>query len=260
MDHLTKAKISVVLPVKAPTPFLRSMTEFCIKTLRLHADNPFELIVCEIGEPHFKPTGSTKVDPLAQFQPDKYLHFDPPIGGVREINAGIEAASGDFIVTAGNDIIVPQHWDTEMLLPFEKYPKHCGISTLAAIEPNYTIGPYEPMDIIVEGMFSPFNMFRKGWKYDEAFRRIYQDSDLVMRIYEAGFRAFRNCRAHLYHFGSMTNTQVDKAEHDRQIAPDEKLFYQRWGKSPLMMFGMIRAGSMVYGREYEAWTKMIHMH
>jgi GT2 family glycosyltransferase len=249
-------KISVVLPVMGlGNPFLFAMTEFAIKALQEHADNPFELIVVEAQGSQL---GGHRWDSVI----DKYLSFNPPIGGVREINRGIDCATGDYIVFTGNDVIVPPHWDTELLLPFERF-KDCGISTLAAKEPGVFIGPPAPVDLIVEGMFSPFCMFKKGWKYDESFERIYQDSDLVMRMYDQGLRAYRNCRTHVLHLGAMTNSNLGDQhaiDHARLVSKDEEWFYKRWGGSPLAMFGMIRKGYMVYGREYESFLAPIQRH
>jgi GT2 family glycosyltransferase len=246
-------KISVVLPILTPTPFLRAMTEFCIKTLRAHADYPFELVVVEAGEPNFDP----KLTPADENppRPDKYLHFPQKIGQVKEINRGIDAASGDFIVFTGNDLVAPPHWDTELLRPFELY-KDCGASCLAAGEPGSPwIGSQKPLDLIVEGMFSPFTMFKRGWRYSEDYVRIFQDSDLIMRLYEAGLRAYRNNRASVIHFNRMTNDNVDAAAHNEQLEKDARLFYKRWGKSPLWMFGMMKGVYLQYGKEHEAWLR-----
>lgn len=260
------SKISVVLPVMTDgKPFLRSLTEHCIKTMRAHADNPFELIVVEAGKPYFNVPTSTN-DPELYFQgdfaPDKHLSFNPPIGGVREINAGIRAASGDFIVFVGNDITAPPHWDTELRLPFEKF-KDCGISALSVKEGGALIGPPVPVDLIHEGMFSAFCMFRKGWEYDESYLRIYQDSDLVLRMYQAGLRAYRNCRAIAHHMGAVTNETLSSQHtdaHNKQVAKDEAFFYNRWEKCPYFIFGMMRGFQLTFGREYEAWLKPIFRH
>lgn len=260
-----KKRISVVLPVLAPTPFLRAMTEFCIRALRAHADAPFDLIVVEAGEPYFQEGALSGQAPL---QPgiDKHLSFNPKIGGVREINAGIRAADTEFVVTAGNDVIVPPHWDTELLRCFSERPNDCGIAALSACEPGVNVGPGHNLPLIVEGMYSPFNMFRKidkrigpawAWEYDESYLRVYQDSDLIMRMYENGLRAFRSCRAHVHHLLRMTNDSVGTAAHNVQLAKDEELFYRRWGKSPLAMFAMIRAGAYGYGREHESFLRAV---
>lgn len=250
--------VSVVLCLLTPTPFLRAMTEFAITTLRAHADSDFELVVVEAQEEHFNPVGWMGSDSKMHCA-DKYLNFTPKIGCVRELNRGLEVATGDFVVCTGNDVIVPPHWDTELLRCFEER-KDCGVASLSAFEPGAIIGPPQAMDRIVEGMYSPFMMFRRGERMDEAYTKIYQDSDFVMRQYERGFRAYRSCRAHVHHLLRMTSDRVENAQHNRDLAHDERLFYQRWGKSPLAMFGMIRASHQIYGREHEAFVNPINLH
>ncbi|MDZ4346063.1 MAG: glycosyltransferase family A protein [Candidatus Binatia bacterium] len=246
-------KVSVVLALLTPTPFLRAMTEFTIKTLRYHADNKFELVVVEAAHNYFESPDEVGV------KADKYLNFTPKIGCVRELNKGLEAASGEFVVCTGNDVIVPPHWDTELLRCFEER-KDCGVASLSAFEPGAIIGPPHALDRIVEGMYSPFVMFRAGERMDEDYIKIYQDSDFVMRVYERGQRAYRSCRAHVHHLLRMTSDRVDNAGHNRDLAHDERLFYQRWGKSPLAMFGMIRSSHQIYGREHEAFVNPINLH
>lgn len=245
--------VSVVLALLTPTPFLRAMTEFAIKTLRAHADHPFELVVVEAAHNYFESPDETGV------KADKYLNFTPKIGAVRELNKGLEIATGDFVLCTGNDVIVPPHWDTELLRCFDERAD-CGVASLSAFEPGAVIGPPQALDRIVEGMYSPFMMFRRGERMDEAYRKIYQDSDFVLRVYERGQRAYRSCRAHVHHLLRMTSDRVDPEAHNADLAHDEWLFYQRWGKSPLAMFGMIRSSYMVYGREHEAFVNPINLH
>lgn len=266
-------KISVVLPLLTPTKFLRDMTEFTIKTLRAHADDPgFELIVVEADGDHFRKFSDGDFL-LANFQAidlriDNYLNFTPKIGGVKELNAGIDRATGEFVVFTGNDVIVPPHWDTELLRCFEE--RHdCGLASLSAFEPGATVGPSTSMDMIVEGMYSPFCMWRRGpfgplcempYRMDERYTKIYQDSDMVMRMYEAGKRAFRSCRAHVHHLCRMTSDRVESQQHQIDLANDEATFYRTWGKSPLAAFGMIRFGRWHYGQEFQSLANPINRH
>jgi len=256
---MTAHKISVVLPILVPTQFLRDMTEFCIKTLRVNAENKdFELVLVEGGDDHFRRWSEPSRDgPSYWIQ--KYLSFNPMIGAIKEMNAGIDAATGDFIVFLGNDTVAPPHWDTHLLRCFEER-KDCGVASLSAYEPGAIIGPPTALDRIVEGFYSPFMMWRKGVRWDEAYRKIYADSDMVMRIYENGQRAFRTCRAHCHHLNRMTSDNVNPVQHSRNLAVDEETFYSRWGRSPLAMFAMIRAGHQIYGREWEAFEQPIHRH
>lgn len=266
-------KVSVILPLLVPTPFLRAMTEFAIKTLRLHADNAFELVVVEAGGHYFDPAGVYEQDgklvAVSVFGPqgnpacrvDKYLNFNPPIGSIAELNAGVDAASGDFLVFTGNDVFVPPHWDTELLYMFEQR-KDCGAAALSAVEGGAVVGSKDPMayPAFVEGMYSPFTMFRKGWRFDESYRKIYQDSDLIMRMYEAGLRSYRSNRARVLHLLKVTSDSVEPEKHLQDLAHDERLFYKRWRNSPLWMYGMMRSGGLSYGREWESWTRSIRLH
>lgn len=264
------ARVSVVLPVLAPTPFLRAMTDFAIKTLRLHADNEFELVVVEAEYPYLRQQHLEKYDESRRstskldvsFDPllriDNYLNFNPKVGGVKELNAGVDAASGEFVLSTGNDVIAPPHWDTELLRCFAER-QDCGVASLSAFEPGSVIGPLHAMDMIVEGMYSPFMMFRKGDRFSEDYVKIYQDSDFVMRVYERGQRAYRSCRAHVHHLLRMTSDRVEPVKHKADLARDERLFYERWGKSPLMMFGLIRYGHWAFGQEWASLTQPIHL-
>ena len=255
---MTAPRISVLMMTMAPTPFLEELTAFSIKMHRIQAsDKGYELIVIETKSDRFG-----HADTLMRLQIEKYIHFPEPIGGVKEANAGIDAASGDFILFTGTDIIPASGWDAELLRLFADR-KDCGAASLSAFEPNATIGPAGPVDLVVEGMFSPFTMFRRGERYDESYRRVYQDSDLILRLYERGFRAYRSCRKHVWHLGSVTNNSAGSAHaemHAKALAHDERLFYQRWGKSPLAMFAMMRGGAQVYGREHEALLAHINLH
>ena len=255
-------KISVVLPLLCPTPFLQAMAAFSIVTLRLHADNPFELVIAEASYDTFDPKydqSSNNDSSGIKCSADVYLNFTPKIGAVKESNQAIRAASGDIIVATGSDVIVPPHWDTHLLRCFEER-KDCGAASLSAFEPGAIIGPPQPLDLVVEGFYSPFMAWRRGWEWSEDYIKIYQDSDLILRMYEKGLRAYRSCRAHVHHLLRMTSDRVDTAQHDKDLAHDEKLFYQRWGKSPLAMFGVIRSGQYRYGNEYESWTNPIRLH
>jgi hypothetical protein len=99
-------------------------------------------------------------------------------------------------------------------------------------------------------MYSPFCMWKNGWAMDERYVKIYQDSDLVMRMYTQGLRAYRNCAAHVHHLGRMTSDTVNPDKHHKELVQDEETFYQTWGNSPLMMFGLMRMGQWHYGKEY----------
>ena len=263
--------ISVVLPIITPTPFLRAMTEFSIATLKAHATAPFELIVVEANGLNFQPAPERPVVlQRTLLQIDKYLPFNPGIGAIREFNAALKLATGDYIVSTGNDVIVPEGWDAELLRIFAEQPD-CGIASLAAVEPGAIVGPSSPRELVsqqaeigpvteVEGMYSPFMMWRRGWEMCEDYQKIYCDSDLVMRVYATGQRAYRSCTHHVRHFARMTSDRVDPEKHADDLAHDERLFYQRWGRKRWLMFALLRAGRVTYGQEHLSFTCPINLH
>ena len=249
------SKVSVVLPLLLPDAFTVALTEFCIKAMRVCADQPFELVVVETGTNHFDPHKGGPVD--ASVVPDVYVHVANKRTYVQDFNAGGNAASGEYLVHMGNDVIVNDGWIGALLEPFDRF-NDCGVSACSATEPGAFIGPRVAMPgMIVEGMFAPMMMFHNKWRLDDAYEAGYSDSDLIMRIYTAGLRAYRNCRVIVHHMDRITWSRAYKDRGNAQIAVGEELFYQRWGSSPLAMFQIIKSGASVYGREHESILRQI---
>jgi len=248
------SRISVVLPLLLPEPFLATMTEFCLKALALNASgtNEVELVIVETGSDYF----AGWMPGLKIQDPVKYLRFErgPDRNYVKDWNAGADAATGSFLVHIGNDVIVGKDWDVALMEPFQKY-RDCGVTCTSALEfGSAPVGQAEPLPgVVVEGMYAPLMCFRKGWKFDEAYEGGYSDSDLIMRIYSEGLRAYRSYSSVCWHFGPMTTWK--RAETDGgwgQVYRGEETFYERWSESPLMMYAMIRAGQVRYGQEHLA--------
>lgn len=250
-------RISVVIPIYAPMRFQRDMTVFAIKTLRANATEDFDIVIAEAGGDHFRPEKWAH-DPSMRI--DKYIHFPQKIGILKELHAAFDLVTTEFIAQGANDVIVPPKWDELFLEPFDRF-KLCGISSLSALEPGGCVGPRQPVNLIVEGWYAPMMMFRKHWRMCEDYPSgWYADHDFIMRVYSEGLHAFRHCGAHVMHLNHMTNGSVDKAQHARDLALAEEIFYSRWGNSPLAVYGMLRTGVQIWGREHEAWLNQIPRH
>ena len=184
----------------------------------------------------------------------QYLYRPDKTTYVKDWNAGADVANGEYLVHIGNDVIVGKDWDAALMEPFERF-RDCGVSTTSALEfGSAPIGHRSPLPgIVVEGMFAPLMMFRKGWKFDEAYEGGYSDSDLIMRAYAEGLRAYRSYSSVCWHFGPMTTW--NRADGDGgwgQVNRGEETFYKRWKGSPHFMYAMIRAGGVKYGQEHVA--------
>ncbi len=243
-------KLSVILPLLIPDRYCIWMTKFCIAALRTQAEEDFELVVVETGSRHFDPERGGPVEPDLRI--DKYLHFPEKSTYVHDWNAGAAAASGEFLVHIGNDVFAGPGWDRALLEPFDRY-RDCGVSCTSALEPgNPAIGHKDPLPVIVEGMWAPMMCFRKEWRLDPEYEGGYSDSDLIMRIYQAGLRAYRNYSSVAYHLQLVTWNRSTHNKGMDQQNKGEDLFYQRWHGSPWWMYSMIRGGNVQYGREHMA--------
>lgn len=233
--------ISVILPVKLEQPdnWQIDLTEFAINTMRMHTKKKYELIIVESGTKHLKDYS------------DIHIIGHKDSGYTRDVNAGIEVASGKYIVHTANDIIVGPDWLEALVEPFEKVPG-CGASTISIIGSSAVIGAKETSRAIIEGFSRSLMMVEAGWKLDEAFTGQHSDSDLIMRIYESGKRSYRNHRAIAYRLdGKMHKKNTTDKQQAEQLHEADMLFRARYESSPLWMAKMILRGTVNYGREHE---------
>lgn len=232
--------ISVVLPVVHKHEWQLVMTRYCVEMMRTCTERKFQLVIVETGK------SMRACKDLA----DRYIHVREFGNPTKDVNLGVDAAQGEYVVYTGNDILMKPGWLEALLEPFEKFDD-CGMSTLAVGEPGAMVGSPEPRGI-VEGMYGPLTMFAKGWRYDESFRSMRADDDLAMRICNAGLRCYRNNRVSVFHLMRQTfDTVFSQKERDEIRAEADALFRRRYQDSPLWMANMILAGHVIYGREHE---------
>ena len=232
--------ISVIMPVYLSVPWNEDMTTYAINMLYKCTAVPFQLVIVEIGTERFKDRADLHIKKTERHRcwPD--------------FNEGIQASSGDFVVHIGNDVIVMPGWLEALVEPFQRY-KDCGVSSLGAIEGGgQVIGPRQGMNMIVESLYAPLMMFRREWRFDELYPGMYGDPDLVLRMYDQGLRAYRNCAVVIYHFhGATTKTSVDSQRDAHEKKVGLGLFYERWGRSPYLITRLFLKGGVTWGREHE---------
>jgi len=237
--------VSIVLPVLISHPWQRHLTEAAIKILRDTTQVPFELIVVETESKELEPESFKVAHDMDHM---KYLYSPNRTTLAKDINAGIDAATGDFIGWTGNDIITKPGWLEALLECFDRY-RDCGIASLAAQEVGAMLN-HAPSDFITEGWYGPLVLFRKGWRLDEAYQSLASDNDLIMRLYQAGLRAYRNHKVVVLHLNTQTHDR-DGAAYKKMEESAHALFVQKWGRSPLWPATMILRGGIAFGREFE---------
>ena len=201
-------KVSVVLPVYINKDKNIADTYKCIDLLRKHTEIPFQLVIVETASQYF-------IDSA-----DIYLYEPVKTNPNTSINRAFRLCDGEFVVFIGNDVLVESSW-LECLLECFKKPD-CGIATL---------GNNEHRDVkhtkIVEQIYFSICMFKKedAW-FDPFYTYIFDDTDLVMRIYVSGRKSYKNLDCIVTHQPHSTYGKYcgNMDEHNRS----KKYFMLKW--------------------------------
>jgi GT2 family glycosyltransferase len=173
---------------------------------------------------------------------DQHIRIKEPMGANAELNQGIEAAQGDFIIYSQNDIFVRPGWLEALQQCFDECAD-CGIATVASSDLKGKLPYPMPADLIVEGAYGPFMMFRKGWYIDaETFPCQFGDSDLIARIYESGLRSYRNYRVVIEHLNKATTAGPESDEDFKQA---RQRFIAKHRAAPRLMDHYLMNGQIV---------------
>lgn len=232
-------KVSIVLPVKIQEPQDYQLLRFSVWCMKNLTNVPNELIIVESNGNY----GNTLPEV------DHHIDVKQPKGYSAEWNEGADVASGDYIVHIGMDIIVQSRW-LEALL--ECYDYHdCGVASLACTEPGAAVGPLEPMRSINEGWYGPLMMLPPDCRLDaKAFPGLGSDSDLILRQYAKGLRAYRNNSVVCHHLDGIQYKRKPRSDRDRETMEVRSKMIARWGQSPIWAVRMVLDGTVVFGREY----------
>lgn len=191
-------KTSVVLPIYIPngkdedySAKHLAMTYKCLELARSKTKLPFELVIVETDSQYFIDCADVYI---YEKEKDK--------GAERSHNRGFKVASGDFITLLTNDVYVDDNWLESLLECFKR--EDCGVSTLASTQFNH-----KKENKIEEGNWWSVAMIKKeifdkvGY-YDERFVNSWCDTDLLLRIYKAGYKMYRNFNCVVEHLIGQT--------------------------------------------------------
>src|SRR3990167_1492428 len=223
-------KVSVVVPCLTEHEWQAHLTRAIVKIARATTEVPYELIISEAVGDYFKNDC------------EKYF-YNPQKGSANaDMNEGMALASGDVIVLLTNDVFVKPGWLEALLECFDK-TSDCGLASLGTSDHRE-----QSADVITEGLWCPLMALRNrpDFRFDaEMFPSYWGDSDLVMRIYQAGFRAYRNRRVVCDHLGRATNTASHPRGTVEEIEAAKQRFIVRHNTSHQLMFRVLMDGLII---------------
>lgn len=196
---MSKDSVSIVLPCFWADESLLLMTEKCLESILVDEHLEVELIVVDDGSPLKAELGDAIQITLPENQ-----------GYAAAVNAGLDAANGEYLVISNNDIIFIQpDWLEQLLRPLKE---GAGISTIRTTEPDgwQTENKYEE-----NAKFgSLWAMTRATYEalggLDERFGKGYgEDLDYWHRARNAGIRIVKNHSGLAEHLGKATFKVTD---------------------------------------------------
>lgn len=213
---------SLILPVYIVNNELLEMTERCL--LSMTQELPDEVIIINDGSNlAFDETnyfvGITKA---------KIISFAKNYGYTMAVNTGLQAAKGDIIIIANNDLTFPEGWLTGLLKPLKE---GWDISTVATEEGDHEVIPV-PRTTTGGKFGSIWAMKRKVYEkvgpLDVKLGRGYfTDLDFQKRAEDLKFKVGKNHGMVIQHEAKATYKIVDPD--DTQYLEAKEKFRKKWG-------------------------------
>jgi GT2 family glycosyltransferase len=207
-------KHSVVMPIYLTRPEQEAMTLQVIRRARECASQDFELVIFE--------TKSRRLEGLA----DVYMHEPErhPQRSTYALNRLFERAQGEFITILTNDVFVQPGWLTAM----EQVFGLCSDAGAASVGAMEHYDHRQPR--IVEGNHWAVAMLsRKCWKdvgeFDPEIPGVWNDTDYLMRIYEKGYRMYKNLSVVVFHLARQTE-KFDEDHMDVYVKNQWRFFHK----------------------------------
>jgi GT2 family glycosyltransferase len=193
-------KVSIVIPAFMANLTLRNMTKRCVESIK----EDVEIIVVDDGSPIKAPDFDKEI---------VLIELPQNMGYACAVNAGLEAANGDYLIVCNNDIeFIDPHWLEALLKPLKR---GAGISTIRTTEPD----GWETKDLFEENakFGSLYCITRATYEtlggLDEGFGKGYgEDLDYWHRARNEGIRIVKNHNGLAEHLGKATFKVIDPAD------------------------------------------------
>jgi GT2 family glycosyltransferase len=217
--------ISVILPVLFRSTEQVAMSIRCVKTAKEKTKLPFELIVVETLTDYFKDIA------------DVYVWEKEITYATISVNRGLRVSNKDWKVLLTNDVFVEDGWLEALMECFQK-KADCGASTLASSQfkhrKSYTIEEGNWWSLVM----LPQTVLDKVGYFDERFRGVWDDTDLLIRIYKEGLKMYRNFGCIVHHL--IGQSHYDNPRHEENYQHGEKLFYEKHKGCGLPIFDLLK--------------------
>jgi GT2 family glycosyltransferase len=204
--------VSVIVPVLVNSIEQVAMTIRCIKTAKETTKIPFQVVIVETLTDYFKDLS------------DVYIWEKEKTNATISLNRAYKAANTEWKVLLTNDVFVKDGWLEAMFECF-KQKEDCAVSTLASNQFNHNQsfkieeGNWWSIALIPQWIFDKVGYF------DEDFRGVWDDTDMLMRIYRSGLKMYRNFSVVVDHL--IGESHYDNPKHLENYQHGEKLFYEK---------------------------------
>jgi len=216
-------EIDVVTPLWIKSDKHLAMTIKCFELARQKTKLPYQHIIVETGSDYLKDYA------------DVHIYEKEKVDICKSINRAFKCTSGQYIAQLANDVFVGEGWLESLLECFKI--KDCGISTLASTQFNH-----KKEEKIEEGIWFALAMipqwlFQKIGYFDEEYKRVWADTDFVLRTYKEGYKMYRNFNCVVEHTPGTTEYG---GGHDEAYLTGRKLFNDKHKDCGLPIFEGLR--------------------
>jgi GT2 family glycosyltransferase len=265
-------------------------TARCMESLRRHSPPETELVLVDNGS-----TDGTR-SYLAEIaerggHPAKTVFFDQNEGWCRGVNAGLEIASGTYLVLLNNDVVVTPDWLVGLRACMDHAPEFLpGLRRVGLVGPvsNSVGGPQQvanpppadlgELDVHAHRHRLAFDhnwgstFFLSGFClmiHRECYREVggldplfspggFDDNDLLLRAQERGWDAAIAGDVYVHHEGGVT-FRTDHPDRSSGLA-NRSIFHRKWrerraGKTRLVAAYRVKNGEATLGESLDATAR-----
>jgi GT2 family glycosyltransferase len=237
----TAPTVDIVIPVHEGFALARD----CIRSIAKHTERPFRALVIDDGSSGATYHHLTQL--VAQDPRFELVRNETNLGFVQTCNRGVAMSRADYVVLLNSDTIVTPGWLNGLVACAESDKRIAFVNPLTNESGNTSVRLAPGLsaftmarriaDIterkypdITTGVGMCMLLRRSALDLVGAFDPIYRDSyceesDLCMRLTEAGFRVVAADNVYIYHKGLGSHNEAQRSE---RYTRNRKIFDSRW--------------------------------